>query len=130
MLTSGRQLVLLRIGQQLFIGLLCLVPGVLEAIGPPQADVEALDLGGRKLAPERRLRLEQGARLFVVPDGLLDGKDRQRLVAGLHTVAIRPLGLSGRERMIGQFGGPCAFSLEQSQGSLVQDEPARRPSSV
>ena len=47
---QGRQLVLLRIGQQLFIGLLGPGPGVLEAIGPPQADVEVLDLGGRKPA--------------------------------------------------------------------------------
>src|SRR5437868_4324892 len=35
-------------------------------------------------------------------------------------------GLSGRQRMIGQLGSRRAFGLEQRQGALVQDEPARR----
>src|SRR6266581_9732999 len=40
----------LRIGEQLFIRLLGLLPGVLVGIGPPQMDIKAFDLPGRKLS--------------------------------------------------------------------------------
>ena len=41
----GQPLVL-RIGEELFIGLLSLLPGVLEGIGPPQIDVEVFHFRG------------------------------------------------------------------------------------
>src|SRR5947209_18042670 len=40
----------LRIGEQLFLRLLGLLPGVLVGIGPPQVDIEAFGLRGRKLS--------------------------------------------------------------------------------
>jgi hypothetical protein len=39
--------------------------------------------------------LEQGARLLVVPDGLLDGEDGRRLKSGLYALAIGGFDLSG-----------------------------------
>ncbi len=114
------QLVLLRIGQQLFIGLLGLLPGVLEGIGPPQGNVEVFDLRFRQHALHPRLvLLEQGARLCVAPDGIFNGKDSQRLIPGLHTVASGHLSLTGGQRMIGQRTGRSAFGLQQGQGALV-----------
>src|SRR5207237_217572 len=81
-----------RIGQQLFIGVLGLVPGVLEDIGLPQMDIEMFHLRARHaLLPGR---LQQGARLFVVPDGLVDGQDGPRLIPGLPTVPRGALGLA------------------------------------
>src|SRR5216683_6576564 len=86
-----------------------LLPGVEEGIGSPQGDVEVLDLGkvgwidprllskvldrNARQAPGweelqhslLHLFMEQGACLFVVPDGVFDGKDGHRLIAGLHT---------------------------------------------
>ena len=38
------KLAVLCIGEQLFIGLLSLLPGVLEAISPPQMDIEMVNL--------------------------------------------------------------------------------------
>ena len=38
-----------------------------------------------------------------------------------------PIGLSGRERLLGQRGRRRAFGLEPGQGALVQDEPPRCP---
>ena len=67
--------------------------------------------------------LEQGARLFIVPDGVFDGKNRHRLIRGLYAVAIGLLGLSGRQRLIRQLGGPCSLACQQRQGALVQDLP-------
>ncbi len=87
-------------GEQLFKGLLSLLPGVLEGIGPPQGDVEVFDLRGREHGLQRLVFLEQGTRLFVVPDGVFDRKDGHRLFSGLHTVAIGLLPLSRRQRMI------------------------------
>ena len=69
--------------------------------------------------------LEQGTRLFVVPDGILDSKDGDRFIAGLHIVAIGGLCLSGRQRVIGQLGGSRSLSAQQRQRALVQDLPTR-----
>jgi len=102
----------LRIGEQFFIGLLGLFPGVLEGMGLPQMGIEAFDLRGRKLGLYPLWLLQQGARLLVVPDGLLDGKDGQRLIPGLHAGARGGLGLSGQQRVIGQLGGPRSFAVQ------------------
>jgi len=56
--------------------------------------IEAFDLRGRKRGLEPFVFLEQGARLFVVPNGLLDGEDRRRLHSSLHAVAVGSLDLS------------------------------------
>src|SRR3989442_2963256 len=54
--------------------------------GLPQMDIEAFDLRGRKPALSPVVRLEQSARLFVVPDGVCDGEDGRSLHPGLYTV--------------------------------------------
>ena len=59
------------------------------------------------------LFLEQGARLVVVPDGVFDGKDGQRLIPCLHAIAIGCLGLSRGPRVIRQLGGGDSFCLQQ-----------------
>ena len=69
--------------------------------------------------------LEQGTRLFVVPDGILDGKDSNRFIAGLHIVAIGCLCLSCCQRVIGQLGGSRSLRAQQRQSALVQDLPPR-----
>src|SRR5713226_10577832 len=83
----------LRIGYELFIGLLGLLPGVLEAIGPPQVGVKVFDFRGLQYSLHWLALLEQGACLFVVADGIIDSKDGHRLIPGLHAVAIGVLGL-------------------------------------
>ncbi len=65
-------------------------------------------------------------RLFIVPDGVVNGKDGQRLVPGLHAIAIGDLGLSRGHRMIGEFGCRCSFLQQLCQGTLMQDVPPRR----
>src|SRR5216683_6030360 len=103
---------------------LCLVPGVLEGISLSQADIEMFDLRSRQHALHPRLALlEQGARLFVAPDGIFDGKDSQRLIPGLYAVASGHPSFSGGQRMIGQRSGWSSFGLQQGQGALVQDLP-------
>ena len=94
-------LLVLRVGEQFFIGLLGLSPGVLVGIGSPQMGIEAFDLRGRQLGLQPLVRLQPGARLFVVLDGLLDGEDGHRLHPGLHAVAVGGFDLSGRDRMVG-----------------------------
>src|SRR3989442_13825583 len=93
--------------------------------GLPQMDIEAFDLRGRKPALSPVVRLEQSARLFVVPDGVCDGEDGRSLHPGLYTVAISGLGLSRSPRMVRQFGGGCSLCLQAHQSALVQDLPPR-----
>ena len=85
-----------------------------------------VDLRGREHALQPLALLQQGTRLFVVPNSILDGKDGYGLIPGLHAVARGGLGLSGQERMIGQFGGPRSLGLQPRQSALVQDLPPRR----
>jgi hypothetical protein len=60
--TDQRELSLvLRIGEELFIGLLGFLPGILVGIGPPQMSIEAFDLPGRQLVLEPLVLLEPGA---------------------------------------------------------------------
>jgi hypothetical protein len=89
----GQRLVL-RVGEQFFIGLLGLFPGVLVGISAPQVGIEAFDLRGRQLVLQSLVLLEPGARLFVVLDGLLDGEDRRSLHSSLHAVAVSSFDLS------------------------------------
>ncbi len=120
------QLVVLRIGHELFIGLLGLLPGVLGGIGPPQVGIEVFDLPGFQHGLYPLLLLQQGACLFVVPDGVCDRKDGQRLIPGLYTVARGALILASQERVVGQRGGRCSLGPQPRQGALVQDLPPRR----
>ncbi len=114
----GQQL-LLRIGQQLFIGLPGLLPGVLEGIGPPQVDIEVFDLRGGKRGLQRLVLLQQGTRSLVVPDGVCDRKDGQRLIPGLYAVASGCPGLSGGQCMIGERSGRSSFGRKPRQGALM-----------
>src|SRR6266487_723482 len=86
-------------------------------------DIEAFDLRGRKPTLYPLVLLQQGARLFVVPDSVCDGKDGHRLHPGLYAVAIGFLGLSGRQRMIGQLGRQRPLGGKPRQSPLVQDLP-------
>ena len=88
------QTLLARVGGQLFIGLLGLLPGVLVGIGLPQGDVEVFDLRGLQHNLLRLMLLEQSACLFIVADGVFDGKDGHGFIPGLHAVARGGLGLS------------------------------------
>ena len=84
------------------------------------------DLRGRKPGLQRLVLLQQGARLFVVPDGVCDGKDLHRFISCLYAIAIGLLSLSGRQCMIGQLGGPRSLARKPRQGAPVQDLPPRR----
>ena len=122
----GGQLVLPPIGDQLFIDLLGLLPGTLEGIGLPQVGIEALDLPGLQHALPRRVLLEQGTPLFIVPDGVVDGKDGHGFIPGLDAVATGLLRLPRRPRMICQLGGPRPLAGQHGQSLLVQDLPPGR----
>jgi hypothetical protein len=114
------------IGEQLFIGVPGLLPGVLEGIGLPQVDIEAFDLWCRQYGQKPLVLLQRGACLFIVSDGVCDGEDGHRLHPGLHAIAIGCLDLPRSPRMVRQFGSPRSLTLEPCQGALVQDLPPCR----